>query len=51
MVGVVEAPAVEWMGGKGMCDCLFVLEDGKNPFFSDAPDGGVVAVFDAVNDF
>lgn len=34
-----------------MCDCLFVLEDDENPFFSDALDGGVVAVFDAVSDF
>lgn len=51
VVGVVDVPAVDWMGGKGMCDCLPKLADGENPLFSDAPEGGVVAAFDDVSDF
>lgn len=34
-----------------MCDCLLELEDGENPFFSDAEGRVVVAVFDDANDF
>lgn len=34
-----------------MCDCLLELEDGENPFFKDATDGGVVVACEDVNDF